>query len=108
MRRRSTPQSGCGNASLFDMRLDLYLKRCCLTRRRSEAKRACENGIVMLDGRRAKPGQAVVPGRRVSISFLDRYLELEILKLPAGNVSRTEARTYYEVLRDEVREVTDF
>lgn len=108
MWRRGTPQSGYGNASLFDMRLDLYLKRCCLTRRRSEAKRACENGIVMLDGRRAKPGQPVVPGRRVSISFLDRYLELEILKLPAGNVSRTEARTYYEVLRDEAREVTDF
>ncbi len=105
MRRRSAPQR---QRVLFDMRLDLYLKRCCLTRRRSEAKRACENGIVMLDGRRAKPGQAVVPGRRVSISFLDRYLELEVLKLPAGNVSRTEARTYYEVLRDEVREVTDF
>ena len=90
------------------MRLDLYLKRCCLTRRRSEAKRACENGTVTLDGRRAKPGQAVSPGRRVSISFLDRYLELEILKLPAGNVSRAEARAYYEVLRDEAREVTDF
>ena len=90
------------------MRLDLFLKRCCLTRRRSEAKRACDNGIVMLDGRRAKPGQAVGPGKRVSISFLDRYLELEILKLPAGNVSRTDARSYYEVLRDEACEVTDF
>ena len=90
------------------MRLDLYLKRCCLTRRRSEAKRACENGIVMLDGRRAKPGHAVGPGRRVSISFLDRYLELKILKLPTGNVSRADARSYYEVLRDEARAVTDF
>ena len=84
------------------------MKRCCLTRRRSEAKRACDNGIVTLDGRPAKPGQTVGPGRRLSISFLDRYLELEILKLPRGNVSRADARTYYEVLRDEAREVTDF
>ncbi len=62
----------------------------------------------MLDGRRAKAGQAVGPGKRVSISFLDRYLELEVLKLPNGNVSRADARSYYEVLRDEAREVTDF
>ncbi len=90
------------------MRMDLFLTRCCLTRRRSEAKRACENGIVMLDGRRAKPGHAVGPGKRVSISFLDRYLELEILKLPTGNVSRADARSYYQVFRDEAFEVTDF
>ena len=62
----------------------------------------------MLDGRRAKPGQVVGPGKRVSISFLDRYLELKIIKLPTGNVSRANAGSYYRVLRDEAREVTDF
>ena len=91
------------------MRLDLYLKRCCLTRRRSEAKRACENGIVMLDGRRAKPGHAVGPGRRVSISFLDRYLELKILKLPDRKRLPGGCQIVLpKCLRDESREATDF
>ena len=89
------------------MRLDLFLKRCCLTRRRSEARKACDNGIVTVDGRPAKAGRAVSPGQRVCLAFIDRYLEVEILNLPQGNVSRAVARTCYRVIRDEAREVLD-
>ncbi len=90
------------------MRLDLFLKRCCLTRRRSEAKRACDNGIVTLDDRPAKAGREVQPGQRVGIAFTDRYLEVEILKLPHGNISRAAARAFYRVIRDQAREAVDF
>ncbi len=90
------------------MRLDLYLKRCCLTKQRSEAKRACDNGIVEVDGQTAKAGRPVKVGQRLSISFLDQYLEVEITGLPMRNVSKTDARTYYEILRDDEREATDF
>ena len=89
------------------MRLDLFLKRCCLTRRRSEARKACDNGIVTVDGQPAKAGRVVRSGQRVCLSFIDRYLEVEILDLPQGNVSRAVARTCYRVIRDEVREVLD-
>ena len=90
------------------MRLDLYMKRCCLTKQRSEAKWACDNGIVEVDGHTAKASRPVKAGQRLSISFLDQYLEVEITGLPMRNVSKADARTYYEILRDEEREVTDF
>ena len=90
------------------MRLDLFLKRCCLTRRRSEAKQACDNGIVTVDDQLAKAGRIVRPGQRVAIGFIDRYLEVEISKLPHRNVSKASAKTYYRVVRDEAREAIDF
>jgi len=90
------------------MRLDLFLKRCCIVRRRSEAKRACDNGIVAVGGQPAKPGRNVRPGERVEIAFVGRFLALDILDLPSGNVSRSDARGYYRVVRDEAREATDF
>jgi len=85
------------------MRLDLYLNRCCLTKRRSEAKRACDNGIVKVDDRPAKASREVQPGQRVEILFTDRHLEVEILNLPLGNVSRKAAPSYYRVIQDETR-----
>jgi ribosome-associated heat shock protein Hsp15 len=89
------------------MRLDLYLKRCCLVKHRSEAKRACDNGIVTVDGVLAKPGREVHPGQRVAIAFLDRFLEVEILGLPGGSVSKVQAQAYRRVVRDEAREVVE-
>lgn len=83
------------------MRLDLFLKLCCITRRRSEAKCACENGIVTLDGCPAKASRGVQPGRRVGIAFKNRYLEILVLKLPIGNISKSSVGSYYRVVRDE-------
>lgn len=89
------------------MRLDIFLKQCCLIKRRSEAKRACDNGIVTVEGQTAKASREVQPGQRVAIGFMDRYLEIEVLGLPEGNVSKASARDYYGVIRDEAREITD-
>lgn len=86
------------------MRLDQYLKTCCLVKRRSEAKRACDNGIVSIDGTVAKAAREVRPGDRISIAFTDRYLDLEVLDLPRGNVSKSQAQSFYRVERDEARE----
>ena len=90
------------------MRLDLFLKRCCLIRRRTEAKLACDNGIVAVDGLPSKAGRIVKPGQRVGIAFSDRFVEVEILALPSGNVSRAAARECYRLVRDEARDATEF
>ena len=86
------------------MRLDVYLKKCRLTRRRSEGKQACENGIVAVDGQVAKAGRPVHPGQRVEIGFTDRLVEIEILSLPEGNVRKNSAEGHYRMIRDEARE----
>jgi ribosomal 50S subunit-recycling heat shock protein len=90
------------------MRLDLFLKRACLLKQRSEAKRACDNGIVSIDGQPGKASRNVAAGQRVSIAFTDQYLEVEILSLPLRNVSKAGAKSLYRVVRDEVRDVVDF
>ena len=90
------------------MRLDMFLKRACLVKHRSEAKRACDNGIVSVDGQRSKASRAVLPGQRVCVAFLDRLLEVEILSLPVRSVSKADAKSFYRTLRDEARDVAVF
>ena len=90
------------------MRLDIFLKKCLLIKRRTDAKRACDNGIVSIDDHVAKAGREITPGQRISIAFLDRFVEVEVLALPAGNVAKNKAYLYHRVLRDEPRDHTDF
>ena len=107
-KRQTKATSLAALGGVIFMRLDLFLKRCCLIRRRSEARRACDNGIVSVDGRPAKAGRLVRPGQRVCLAFTDRYVEVEILQLPNGNLSKAMARTCYRVIRDEAREGIEF
>ncbi|MBT3602509.1 MAG: hypothetical protein HOE48_19755 [Candidatus Latescibacteria bacterium] len=90
------------------MRLDVFLNTCCIVKRRTEAKRACDNGIVSVDGQVTKASRDVVVGQHVHIAFTDRHLEFEIIDVPTGNVSRKNAAKYYQVLRNEARELAFF
>jgi len=77
-------------------------------KRRSEAKRACENGIVSIDDIPAKASREVHPGNLIAIAFVDRYLDIEVLDLPKGNLTKAQAKEYYRVNRDKIREPLDF
>jgi ribosome-associated heat shock protein Hsp15 len=83
------------------LRVDVLLHRLCLTKSRSEAKAACEAGAVSLDGRKARPSDAVQPGRRLEVRYPTRTLEVELLELPGKSVSKQAARELYRVIRDE-------
>lgn len=86
------------------MRLDLFLTKSRLIKRRSLAKAACDKGIVLANGHRAKAGKEVSPGQRITIDFTSRLLEVQILQLPRGNVSKKKAAELYEVLRETRKE----
>jgi ribosomal 50S subunit-recycling heat shock protein len=83
------------------LRVDVLLHRLCLTRSRSEAKAACEAGAVWVDGKRARPSDAVPPGRRIEVRYPSRTLELELLATPGKSTSKKQARELYRVLREE-------
>ena len=83
------------------LRVDVLLHRLCLTKSRSEAKAACEAGAVTLDGKRARPSDSVLAGRRIAVRYPSRLLEVELLELPGKSVSKQAARALYRVLRDE-------
>ena len=83
------------------LRVDVLLHRLCLTKSRNETKTACEAGAVSLDGRNARPSDTVLPGRRITIRYPKRTLELELLELPGKSVSRAAARELYRIVSDE-------
>lgn len=82
------------------MRLDRFLKLSRLIKQRSVAKWACDAGRVSILGRRAKAGTIVCVGDELTISLRDRTIEVKVLEIPTGNVSKERARTLYEVTRE--------
>jgi len=85
------------------MRLDSYLSDTRLIKRRTQAKKACETGVVYLDGKAAKPGKEVKPGQNITISFANRLLEVEVLDIPLRSVRKEEAKNFYRIIREERR-----
>ena len=65
------------------------------------AGQACERGKVLVDEAPARASRQLVPGSVVRFDFGSGLLEIEVLALPAGNVSRAGAADYYRVVRDE-------
>jgi len=83
------------------MRLDSFLSDVRLIKRRTQAKKACEAGLVLLDGREAKPGKEIQAGQIITINFARRVLEVQILEIPLRSVRKEEAQNLYRVVREE-------
>lgn len=90
------------------MRLDQYLKVCCLVKHRTEAKKACDAGVVRVNGRAAKASKEVRSGDIITVDSEVRFLELEILEIPCKQVSKKEARDLYRTIHDEHKKLLDF
>jgi len=89
--------------SNYLMRLDSFLSDTRLIKRRTQAKKACEGGVVLLDGKVAKPGKEIKPGQIITISFAHRILEVEVLDIPSRNVRKEETKNFYKIIREEKR-----
>ena len=76
------------------MRIDLLLHALCLFKTRSQASRACAEGRVWLNDQPVRASRIVHPGDRIRWRDpLARWEEeVEILEVPAGQVSRVAAR----------------
>jgi ribosomal 50S subunit-recycling heat shock protein len=83
------------------MRLDSFLSDARLIKRRSQAKKACEAGLVLLDGHKAKPGKEIKQGQIITINFARKTLEVKILEIPFRSVRKEEARNLYAIIREE-------
>ena len=85
------------------MRLDMLLKSLCLVKTRSQGKKGCEAGRIKLNGSSVKPSHDVHPGDIIEIQFPNRDLVIEVNEMPAGQISRKEAGSYYRVVRESSR-----
>ena len=84
------------------MRLDVLLFELRLFKSRSQATAAVQEGRVLLNGARTKPGHEGRAGDRVTLrevreGGMERSRTLEVLALPGGSLSKAAAR---ELVRD--------
>jgi len=87
--------------NLDRLRLDLYLKRSGLVKRRSLAATLCDNDYVHLNGRPAAPGKTVKAGDRLQIRYARKIVLVEITEIPGKQVKKGEG---YKVISEEVVE----
>jgi ribosomal 50S subunit-recycling heat shock protein len=83
-----------------DLRLDVFLNRVRLLKSRTLAKEACDRGKITVNGETAKASRAVHAGDRVRIDLGLRVIDVEVLAVPGGQVSRKDARDLYRVIED--------
>lgn len=58
------------------MRVDLFLKEAKIIKRRVIAKEYCERGLVLINGKAAKPSFEVKEGDKLTITFGERVFEI--------------------------------
>ena len=85
------------------MRLDLFLCASRLIRRRTEAKRACDLGLVTLNGRRAKASTSVAPGDVLALELAQVTVKAEVVSVPSGQVRRRDASDLVRVIEKRRR-----
>ena len=78
-------------------RLDVWLDVACLFKTRSEAKRACEEGKVEVNGYRVKPNRHIRDGDRIRIRRpFGRHQDIVVRIRIEQHVKKSEARVLYD------------
>lgn len=91
------------------MRLDLFLKLSRVCPRRSIAQKLCDAGLVLLNGRPAKPAHSVKTGDIIAVRRPDRETEFRVLTVPgARNVSKRDSKDLIEIIAEKAFEPVDF
>lgn len=81
------------------MRIDMLLNKLCLTKTRSIAKNACDKSLVLINGKQAKASAEIKDGDLINFRLYGYDHEIRIISIPTGNVAKTEATKYYELLK---------
>ncbi len=84
------------------MRLDLFLKKTMIVKRRSVANELVRSGRVLLNGSLAKPGREVKPDDILQLPLHRRRLKIKIKAIPVRPVKKGMELDYYEILEEEI------
>ena len=60
------------------MRVDLFLKESRIIKRRTIAKEFCDRGLVLLNGKTAKPSSEVKDGDTLNIKFGEKRFDIVV------------------------------
>lgn len=78
------------------MRVDVFLKKVLIFKKRSDAKRMCDHNLIIINGRDAKPSKQINPGDIITIESIYGIKNYRVLTIPEGNVHKMSIAEYYE------------
>jgi len=78
------------------MRIDAFLKKVLLFKKRSDAKRMCVKNLIRVNGKEVKPSKQITPGDTISIESITGIQNYRVVTIPTGNVRKNEIYEYYE------------
>jgi len=74
------------------------MDKLCIVKHRSIAKKACDKGLVFLNGSEARPSKKVHVGDIIKVTLYGFIIECEITEIPKGNIGKSEVQNYYKLL----------
>ncbi len=78
------------------MRIDLFLKKVLIVKKRSEAKFMCNKNLIKLNGRYTKPSKSVNISDVIEIETIKGVKRIRVLNIPRRNIRKTDDTLYYE------------
>lgn len=79
------------------MRLDLFLSKTGLIKRRTLAKEVADAGMVKVNAQKAKPGHEIKESDVIEIGG-SHAMTIEVLKVPGGSVRKEDREKYYKIV----------
>ena len=79
------------------MRIDKFLKVSRIIKRRTVAKDASDAGVVVINGKEAKPSTNVKEGDILEITFGEKKLKIKVLNIK-DSTKKEDAGGMYEVI----------
>ena len=64
------------------MRIDKFLNSVNITKRRAVSEDMCKNGVVEINSRVVKPAKDVKIGDKITINYLQKTVNYEVLQIP--------------------------
>jgi len=85
----------------MNVRLDLFLKKTHLVKRRELARELCDEGMVRVNGTPRKASHDVRLGDELLFPLYNRIIRARVLNLPEGAVPRGDQWSFIEVLEEK-------
>ena len=85
----------------MSVRLDLFLKKTHLVKRRELARELCEEGMVRVNGTPRKASHEVRLGDELLFPLYNRIIKARVLNLPESAVPRGDQWPFIEILEEK-------
>lgn len=83
------------------MRLDAFLKKTHLVKRRELSRELCDEGMVRVNGAPKKAATEVKAGDELQFPLFNRLLRVRVLAIPEGNAAKHDQWSFVEVLEEK-------